>query len=216
MGWLARRKMPGPMPAAGWRWRAIPYLTRLGANCWPPPQFPARMHGIALFCSYIVGNAPVAPFLGNRRRAHPSPLNSMAMIPTEKQSIHDYFAKLAERLNGLYMEYTDDSGAMNLKLPNGRNQNMKSYLRQYPEGNVVVFMSKICYLEEYPEIDFHDMLTRNASLHYSKLVIDRGYLEAQAAFKLEWINDDEACYILQEVAQTADDLENEITGLDVY
>ena len=137
------------------------------------------------------------------------------MIATDT-NIHDYFSSLAEELNGLYMEYTNDSGAMNLKMANGRNQSVKSFLKMHSNGETVVFMSKVCYLEEYPEVDFQQMLERNHELFFAKLVIDRGYLETQAAVRLSSASKEDMLFVINEVARVADDLENEITGLDVY
>jgi hypothetical protein len=137
------------------------------------------------------------------------------MIATDA-NIHDYLSDLAEELNGLYMEYTNDSGAMNLKVANGRNQSVKSFSKSHPTGDTIVFMSKVCYLEEYPEVDFQQMLEKNHELLFTKLVIDRGYLETQAAIRLASSSKEEMLFVINEVARVADDLENEITGLDVY
>lgn len=138
------------------------------------------------------------------------------MMTTQETTSHAYFAELAEALNGLYMEYTNDSGAMNLKMANGRNQSVKSFFKDHNNGDTVVLMSKVCYLEEYPNVDFREMLEKSHHLLFTKLVIDRGYLETQATIRLANTSKEDILFIISEVARVADDLENEITGLDVY
>lgn len=134
----------------------------------------------------------------------------------KEENIHNYFTELAEELNGIYLDYTGDSGAMNLKLDNGRNQSVKSFIKNKGDGDMIIFMSKICHLDEYPEVDFRKMLEINLSLIYSKIVIDDGYMEVESGAKLELSSKEEIKYIVKEVAKAADDLEMEITGKDVY
>ena len=133
------------------------------------------------------------------------------------ENIHDFFTELAEELDGIYLDYTGDSGAMNLKLPNGRTQSVKSFIKNKGEGDMIIFMSKICRLDEFPEkIDFKKMLELNHRLVYSKIVIDEEYMEVESDASLELSNREEIKYIIREVAKVADDLEHEITGQDVY
>ncbi len=133
------------------------------------------------------------------------------------ENVHDFFTELAEELDGIYLDYTGDSGAMNLKLPNGRTQSVKSYIKNKGEGDMIIFMSKICHLDEFPDkIDFKKMLELNHKLVYSKVVIDEDYMEVESDSSLELSNREEIKYIIMEVARVADDLENEITGQDVY
>ncbi len=133
------------------------------------------------------------------------------------ENVHDFFTELAEELDGIYLDYTGDSGAMNLKLPNGRTQSVKSFIKNKGEGDMIIFMSKICRLDEFPDkIDFKKMLELNHKLVYSKVVIDEDYMEVESDASLELSNREEIKYIIREVAKVADDLEHEITGQDVY
>lgn len=134
----------------------------------------------------------------------------------KEENIHNYFTELAEELNGIYLDYTGDSGAMNLKLDNGRNQSVKSFIKNKGDGDMIIFMSKICNLDEYPKVDFQRMLELNHTLVYSKIVIDDGYMEVESGVKLDLSSKAEITYIVREVAKVADDLEMEITGKDVY
>ena len=134
----------------------------------------------------------------------------------KEENIHNYFTELAEELNGIYLDYTGDSGAMNLKLDNGRNQSVKSFIKNKGEGDMIIFMSKVCNLDEYPNVDFKKMLELNHNLIYSKIVIDDGYMEVESDAKLELSSKEEIRFIVKEVAKVADDLEMEITGKDVY
>ena len=134
----------------------------------------------------------------------------------KEENIHNYFTELAEELNGIYLDYTGDSGAMNLKLENGRNQSVKSFIKNKGDGDMIIFMSKVCNLDEYPSVDFKKMLELNHSLIYSKVVIDDGYMEVESDAKLDLSSKEEIRFIVKEVAKVADDLEMEITGKDVY
>lgn len=134
----------------------------------------------------------------------------------KEENIHNYFTELAEELNGIYLDYTGDSGAMNLKLDNGRNQSVKSFIKNKGDGDMIIFMSKVCHLDEYPKVDFRRMLEMNHRLVYSKIVIDDGYLEVESDVKLELSSKEEIKFIVKEVAKAADDLEMEITGKDIY
>ena len=134
----------------------------------------------------------------------------------KEENIHNYFTELAEELNGIYLDYTGDSGAMNLKLDNGRNQSVKSFIKNKGDGDMIIFMSKVCNLDDYPNVDFRKMLELNHNLIYSKIVIDDGYMEVESDAKLELSTKDEIKFIVKEVASVADDLELEITGKDVY
>ena len=135
----------------------------------------------------------------------------------KEENIHDFFADLAEELDAIYLDYTGSSGAMNLKLENGRTQSVKSFVKKKGDGgDMIVFMSKICRLDEYPDVNFRQMLEMNHKLTYSKIVVDQDYMEVESDVRLELSNKEEMKFIIKEVAKVADDLEHEITGQDVY
>ena len=133
-----------------------------------------------------------------------------------EQNIHNYFSTLASELDGVYMGYSSASGAMNLKLDNGRNQSVKGFVKNEKSGDRIVFMSKVCRLDDYPDLDFRSMLEMNHNLTYSKIVIDQGYMEVESDAKIHLSSRAELKYIVKEVAKVADNLEQTITGKDEF
>jgi len=134
----------------------------------------------------------------------------------KEEDIHDFFAELAGELDGIYLDYTESSGAMNLKLENGRTQSVKSFIKNKGDGKMIIFMSKVCQLSEHPDIDFRKMLELNHRMIYAKMIVDGDFLEVEADARLELSNKEEIKFIIKEVAKVADKLELEITGQDVY
>ncbi len=128
---------------------------------------------------------------------------------------HEFFTTLASQSNGNYIEYSHDCGIMQLQMGNGRFQYVKGYFQNTDQGTVK-FMSKICDLAEYPDVDLKKLLSINHNLNYSKVVIDQEFLEVEATARYDLSTTEEISFIVQEVAEAADNLEFEITGKDIY
>jgi len=128
----------------------------------------------------------------------------------------EYFVKLAEKLDGTYIEYTDEICIISLRLPDGRTQSIRGFFRQRGQDLMLMIMSKVCYLDEYPNVDFKMLTVQNNKLHYSKFVIHHDYLEVLADAHFADITVEFLEHVALEVAQTADDWEFKITGQDLH
>lgn len=128
----------------------------------------------------------------------------------------EYFVKLAERMNGTYIEYTDEVCIISLRLPDGRSQSIRGFFKQRGEDLMLMLMSKVCYLDEYPNVDFKTLIEQNNKLYYSKFVIHHDYLEVLADAHFADITVEFLEHVALEVAKTADDWEFKITGQDLH
>lgn len=128
----------------------------------------------------------------------------------------EYFVKLAEKLNGTYIEYTDEICIISLRLDDGRSQSVRGFFKQRGNDLMLLMMSKVCYLDEYPNVDFKKLIEENNHLHYSKFVIHHDYLEVLSDSHFSDITVEYLEHVALEVAKTADDWEFKITGQDVH
>ncbi|TAD99320.1 MAG: hypothetical protein EAZ97_09060 [Bacteroidetes bacterium] len=129
-------------------------------------------------------------------------------------NIHEFFKKIAEKLQGMAMEYTSDMGIISLRLPNGRSQNVRGFFKQKTDHWVLKLNSKVCSLDEYKNIDFKMITERNNKLNEAKAVIHQDYLEIAATILFSDSYFDHICSLVLEIAKAADLLEEEITGKD--
>ena len=133
----------------------------------------------------------------------------------EGKNVQGYLKHLAEELNGNYTEYSEDTVIITLPLADSRFQSVRGVIQEKNTGLFLILSSTICRLHEYPDVDFRKMLERNYDLGYSKITItDEDYLELAVYTKYDLVTADELRYMLLEVAETADQLEHEITGKD--
>jgi hypothetical protein len=131
------------------------------------------------------------------------------------KNVQAYLQKMAEDVGGKYTEYSDNSVIVTLPLDDGRYQNVKGYIHQMADGLMLVFMSKVCHLNEVESLDCQELLKMNAELCYAKTAIDDGFLEIIATTRYELCSHDQVRFMIFEVANVADSLEKQLTGLDV-
>ena len=129
-------------------------------------------------------------------------------------NIHEYFKKVAEKLEGMAMEYTNEMGIISLRLSNGRSQNVRGFFKQKSDHLVLKLNSKVCSLDEYQNIDFKMITERNNKLNEAKAVIHQDHLEIAATCLFSDAYFDHTCSLILDIAQAADLLEEEITGKD--
>jgi len=135
----------------------------------------------------------------------------------EDKNVKSYLEALAQELNGNFTEYSDDTVIMTLPLDEGRFQSIRGLITEKESGLMLIFTSTICRLHEFPNVDFKRMLEMNYELGYSKITItDEDYLELMTSIRYDLANAEEIRYMINEIAQTADKLEFEITGQDVH
>jgi hypothetical protein len=130
--------------------------------------------------------------------------------------VQNYLKGLAEEINGKYTEYSGDIVIVTLPLADGRYQNVKGYITPRGDGIMLEFRSKVCNLSEVPDVNPLEFLEMNREFCYAKIMCEDGYLEVAASTKYELCTYDQVRYMIFEVAQTADNLEKKLTGVDVY
>lgn len=135
---------------------------------------------------------------------------------TVNRNIQEYLKELAETTKGQYTQYSDDSVILTLPMGDGRYQNVKAFVHDTPDGIMLIFMSKVCHMDECTRVNTARLLELNAELVYAKMVLDRGYYEVQANTKYELCTLEQVRFMVHEVAKTADSLEKEFTGEDRY
>jgi hypothetical protein len=131
------------------------------------------------------------------------------------KNIQAYLQKMADEAGGKYTEYSDNSVIVTLPLEDGRYQNVKGYIHEMGDGLMLVFMSKVCHLNEIENLDCQELLKLNGSLCYAKTVVDDGFLEIVATTRYELCSHDQVKFMIYETARVADTLEKQLTGLDV-
>lgn len=131
-------------------------------------------------------------------------------------NIHEYFKKVAQKLDGVTMEYTDEIGIISLQLSNGRSQGVRGYFKHKDDHWALKLNSKVCALEEYPNIDFKMLVEKNNKLNEAKAVIHQENLEIAATIIFAEAHFEHICHIILEIAKVADQLEEEITGKDEH
>ncbi len=59
-------------------------------------------------------------------------------------------------------------------------------------------------------------MEQNARFDYSKFIIDGGHLKIEASVSTENASEDEIKFMIQEVANLADEYEMKLTGRDIH
>ncbi len=122
--------------------------------------------------------------------------------------------KLAEDIDGMFVEYSIENTIITVPISRYRYQNVTGYLLDKPQGKLIEFMSRVCPMDN--TIDSMAMLELNQELFYSKVIIHEGYLKVAAAALYDHCTEELIRDMILEVAKVADDLEHQLTGADIY
>jgi hypothetical protein len=76
------------------------------------------------------------------------------------------------------------------------------------------FSSKVSELSD--AINPKDLLIQNGNFDYSKFIIEDGQLKVEASCLSDSVTEEEIRFMIQEVAQLADQFELRFTGKDVF
>jgi hypothetical protein len=122
----------------------------------------------------------------------------------------------ADQVGGQYTEYDDTKSIVVVPVAEGRfqtvlliTQNTKSSGKQ--RG---ILTSKVC--EPPTNTNLSELLELNASFDYSKFILEAGHLKVEATFPTDGASQDEIKYMIQEVANIADEYEMKLTGKDIH
>lgn len=135
---------------------------------------------------------------------------------TTLPSIMDIVQHYADQIGGQYTDYDHTKSVIVVPLDRSRFQTVLSTIQKSAVSGreQAVFSSKVC--EMNGNMDFKNLLERNASFDYCKFVIQDGYLKVEASCLVETVNDEQIKEMIQEVAQLADHYELKFTGKDIH
>lgn len=138
----------------------------------------------------------------------------MDATPQSDKDIQSYLKKMAAEIDASYIEYSDNTVILTLPITQGRFQSVKGFIIHKNDHVFLTFTSTICRLAEFPEIDFRKMLELNFDLCFSKITLEDNLLEVAASTMYDICTPEQVRSMLVEVANTADQLEMELTGAD--
>jgi len=130
-------------------------------------------------------------------------------------NLNKFTEKFANEIGGQYSEYDEDKCVIIMPLAENRFQAVLAIARQ-PDGQdslAFVFTSKVC---EYTEkIDLKELLKQNYNFNFAKFVIVDEIIKVEASSLIENASEALLKQMILEVANSADEWEYKLTGLDV-
>jgi hypothetical protein len=122
----------------------------------------------------------------------------------------------ADHIGGTFTDYDHEKGIVVVPLKESRFQTVLAATdKSKVSGRKrVFFTSKVS--DSTDGFDAKDLLTQNGNFDYSKFIIEDGQLKVVASCLVDSTTEDEVKFMLQEVAQLADQYEFRLTGKDVY
>jgi hypothetical protein len=128
-------------------------------------------------------------------------------------SLNKFLEKFSAEIGGQYSDYDINKSVVIVPLNQNRFQAVLG-TENNENGQVVYhFTSKVCMY--HPNIELKELLKNNINYHYSKFFIDDDVLRVAASVFKKDVTDDVLKEIIKEVANTADEWEYKLTGLDV-
>ncbi len=129
-----------------------------------------------------------------------------------KQFLQHY----CEKTGNHFLEYSDSIAIITLQLPNNRKQEVHSYLITRDGIQLVEFMSKVFDIEKH-SLDYKEILQLNQQwCCYSRFVLFGGMLQCAASAHYAESSEIQMAAMLEEVGKLADQMEEEVTGEDVF
>ncbi len=122
----------------------------------------------------------------------------------------------AEQIGGTFTDYDHEKAIIIVPLTDNRFQTVLAVvgISKVSGKKRVFFTSKVC--ESSDQLNFKDLLVKNGNFDYSKFILDDGLLKVEASYLLDSATEDEIKFMIQEVAQLADQYELRLTGRDVF
>lgn len=128
------------------------------------------------------------------------------------QIIQDY----SEQIGGTYTKYDDEKCIIIVPLKDNRFQTVicvtgTSKVSGKPR---LYFSSKVTNSAD--NIDTKELMSQNKNFDYSRFIIDDNQLKVEASCLADSATADEIKFMVQEVAQLADQYEFRLTGKDIF
>jgi hypothetical protein len=131
-------------------------------------------------------------------------------------SISTIVQQYAEEIGGTFTEYDHTKSIIVVPLKDSRFQTVMSVLEKSSVSDKMrlIFSSKVSDTSD--QVNARELLEQNGKFDFSKFVLDEGQLKVEASCLADSASADEVKYMIQEVAQLADQFEFRLTGRDVH
>src|SRR5882672_4490057 len=123
-----------------------------------------------------------------------------------------FVKQYADQVGGQFTEYDDTKSIVVMPVAEGRFQTVLLLLQNTKSSGKQrgILTSKVCELT--PNTNAKELLELNATFDYGKFLIDAGNLKVEATFPTDGASQEEIKYMIQEVANIADEFEMKLTG----
>lgn len=122
----------------------------------------------------------------------------------------------SEQIGGTFTDYDHEKCIVIVPLKDNRFQTVLAVTGKSKVSGKsrVYFTSKVS--DSADNLNAKDLLVQNANFDYSKFIIDDGQLKVEASCLVDSASEDEIKFMIQEVAQLADQYELRLTGKDIF
>jgi hypothetical protein len=127
-------------------------------------------------------------------------------------TLNKFMEEFAREIGGQYSLYDINKSVVIVPLKQNRFQAVMAIESNGHEKGIYQFTSRICGYNQ--KIDLKELLKNNVYLYYSKFFIDDEVLRVMASASKD-VSNEVLKEMIMEVANTADEWENKLTGLDV-
>ncbi|HRJ28212.1 MAG TPA: hypothetical protein PLV21_15800 [Cyclobacteriaceae bacterium] len=122
----------------------------------------------------------------------------------------------ADYIGGTFTDYDESKCIIVVPLKDDRFQTVLAFTEKSKVSGKLraVFSSKVS--DSIAGVDLVDLLRQSAAFDYSKFVIEENHLKIEASCLADAVSEDEVKFMVQEVAQLADQYEYKLTGKDIH
>ncbi|MFT4833361.1 MAG: hypothetical protein ACI83W_000578 [Marinoscillum sp.] len=123
--------------------------------------------------------------------------------------------KFSEKTGGEYHEYDDNLSIFVVPLKDERFQTVIARVIDHDMYNrkAVQVTSKVCEITHH--IDYPSILEASKDFVHTNFIVEDGYLKVDTSIFLDYADEGLIDEMIREVAETADEWENRITGKDI-
>lgn len=124
--------------------------------------------------------------------------------------------KYADQIGGTFTEYDELKCIIVVPLKESRFQTVLAYTEKSKVSGKTraVLISKVS--DTVNGVDTHELLKVHANFDFSKFIIEDGQLKVVATCLADSASEEEIKFMVQEVAQLADQYEYKLTGKDIH
>lgn len=124
--------------------------------------------------------------------------------------------KYADQIGGTFTEYDEHKCIIVVPLKDNRFQTVLAYTEKSKVSSKTraVLSSKVS--DSVNGVDTQELLKVQANFDYSKFIVEDGTLKVEASCLADAVSEEEIKFMVQEVAQLADQYEYKLTGKDIH